>query len=46
MDSHIAKPTVDMFQILNINLIELGGGGGRGPFYTEPPRLTKIRLSL
>ena len=25
MDSHIAKPTVDMFQILNINLIELGG---------------------
>ena len=25
VDSHIAKPTVDMFQIFNINLIELGG---------------------
>ena len=26
MDSHVEKPTVDMFQIFNINLIELGGG--------------------
>ena len=25
MDSHIETPTDDMFQIFNINLIELGG---------------------
>ena len=37
MDSHIAKPTVDMFQILNINLIELGGGGGGGTFLYRAP---------
>ena len=36
VDSHIAKPTIDMFQIFNINLIELGGE----PFYTKPPRLS------
>ena len=45
MDSHIVKPTVDMFQIFNIILIWLSGGGG-GTFLYRTPTFNQKVISI
>ena len=41
MDSHIATPTDDIFQIFNINLIELGG-----TFFNRTPEFNIIIIII
>ena len=45
MDSHIVKPTVDMFQIFNIILIWLSWGGG-GTFLYRTPAFNQQGISV